>query len=188
MAAFSRAALELMSLGAPPELIAGCHRAALEEIEHAQMCFALAAHYGATNVAPGGLTGAAPRATDRVRLAVDTFLEGCVGETIAALSLHRAATRCADPGVTAILTRMANEEADHAALAWSTVRWAATGRTDVLEAVQSAASTLELPTPTPAPADDLSAWGRLSDADEARAAQDALRDLVHPMLAQVSDS
>ena len=47
--AFSRLSLTLMSLGAPARLVEGAHRAALEEIEHARLAFALA---GATRVKP----------------------------------------------------------------------------------------------------------------------------------------
>jgi hypothetical protein len=46
--AFSRIAWMLAAVGAPAELMAWSHKAALEEIEHAQKCFALAAGYDGT--------------------------------------------------------------------------------------------------------------------------------------------
>src|SRR5690606_4020321 len=44
--AFARLSWLLAAAGAPAELLARAHRAALEEIEHAERCFALAAGYG----------------------------------------------------------------------------------------------------------------------------------------------
>jgi hypothetical protein len=53
-----------------------------------------------------------------------TFLEGCVGETVAALEAREAATLARDPAVRAVLSQVADEEAQHALLAYEFVRWA----------------------------------------------------------------
>jgi len=47
--AFSRVSWLLAAAGAPPELLRWSHRAAIEEIAHARLCFALAAGYGGTS-------------------------------------------------------------------------------------------------------------------------------------------
>src|SRR5262249_6350017 len=45
VASFSRVSLELMAAGAPADLVELAHLAALDEIRHARLCFALAAAY-----------------------------------------------------------------------------------------------------------------------------------------------
>ncbi|MDC0721544.1 ferritin-like domain-containing protein [Nannocystis bainbridge] len=143
IASFARATLELLALAAPPALVAASQKASLEEIDHAQRCFALASHYAGAPLGPGPLHAVPIRDADLVRLACDTFVEGCVGETIAALIATRAARRCADTTVAATLTKIADDEAEHAALAWATVAWAITrGGEDVRAAVRALAGRL----------------------------------------------
>jgi len=124
VAVFARASLELLALGAPPHLVAGAMQAGLDEVEHARICFAMAERYGASPRTPGPLPAVSPRTLDHVGLAVATFVEGCVGETIAALMATRAARGCAEPTVRAALERIAADESRHAELAWGTVAWA----------------------------------------------------------------
>src|SRR5690606_37693683 len=69
VAAFARAALELMAVGAPAELLAGCAEAGLDEVRHARLCFALAAAYGGVAYEPGPLPPLSPRGGGLVALA-----------------------------------------------------------------------------------------------------------------------
>ena len=46
VAAFARASLSLLALGAPPDLLAATHAAAIDEVEHARLCYGLASSYG----------------------------------------------------------------------------------------------------------------------------------------------
>jgi rubrerythrin len=122
VAAFSATALRLMALGAPPELIAATHRAALEEIEHARAAFALAASYGGEAVTPGPLAIDARPMTLR-ELAIETFVDGCVGETTAAYEAACEAEVEPDPEVRAVLAKISEDEARHAELAWQIAAW-----------------------------------------------------------------
>ena len=124
VASFSRAALELLALAAPADLVAQYQRAALEEIRHAQMCFAIAYRYDPVPTAPGPLVAPAARESSFVRLAVDTFIEGCVHETTAALEASRAAAGCTVTAIRRVLHRIADDETEHSATAWATVAWA----------------------------------------------------------------
>jgi len=191
VAAFSRATLELMAVGAPAELLAGCARAALDEIEHARECFALATRYGAPPQQPGPLEPVAPRAGGLPRLAADTFAEGCVGETVAALFAERAAHNCLDPEVRRVLTRIADDEARHAALAWRTLAWALAqereqGTAQDVAAALKAAQVALRPTSEAPPADPCAdtmlRCGRLDDAAMWHAQRAAWRDIIEPML------
>ena len=47
IAAFARCSMLLLSVAAPPELVAASQRASLDEIAHARDCFALARRFGA---------------------------------------------------------------------------------------------------------------------------------------------
>jgi hypothetical protein len=123
VASFARATLELMAVGAPAELVRACQAASLDEIEHARLAFAQASRFAGTVIAPGPLVCPPLRAPSLVQVAIDTFVEGCVGETLAALSAERARAAATDASICSTLDRIAHDEAAHAALAWRTVAW-----------------------------------------------------------------
>lgn len=190
IAAFNRLALELMALGAPHELLTGCQRAALDEIDHARRCFALAGAYSGQPVEAGPLRGVTVRATDLGTLVRETFVEGCLGETVAALAATRAATVCRFDTVRADLEQIANDETRHAALAWAIVRWAlrAGGESARRELMRAVA---EVPVPADGAPDfadrKLRVHGRLGRAGLARARRDAWLHVVEPMARALLD-
>lgn len=154
VASFAVFALDLLALGAPAELVARAHRAALDEIDHATRCFALASGYAGEPLGPGALlTGVStprpslcpvdaaatrlraspgepgelrPRCRDaRLAEAVDAAIrEGCVAETRAALLAEAQQHASDDAASRAALAKIAIDEADHAALAFDFVAWA----------------------------------------------------------------
>ncbi len=124
VASFTRMVLELLSLGAPAELVGETLRAAEDERRHAIAAFTLASHYGRVELAPGPLDirdclGASSAAEIAERVAG----EGCVAETVSALLIGEAAERAEDLAVREHLTRVAEEESAHALLAWKTLAW-----------------------------------------------------------------
>ena len=129
IASFARLALDLMAHGAPPDLIAGAHAAALDEIEHARIAFAFASERAGEPFGPGALPIAslardlASRARDLASLARETFTDGCIGETLAALDARDRAEAARDPRVRRALLRIARDEERHAELAWRIVAW-----------------------------------------------------------------
>lgn len=123
VAAFSATSIRLMALGAPPALIAGAHRAALEEIEHARFAFAVASAYAGVPVSPAAFPDVRAQPMTLRELAIETFVDGCVGETVAALEAAREAAAESNPVIADKLRAIANEEATHAALAWQIVAW-----------------------------------------------------------------
>jgi hypothetical protein len=125
IASFGQLALQLLSLGAPAELVEQAHVAALDEIEHARICFALASAYGGQRYGPGALDAAAEAsALELEALVCANVEEGCVGETLAALEAAEAARRAQDPVVRAALEAIAFDEEQHAQLGWSIWGWA----------------------------------------------------------------
>lgn len=184
VAAFSRVVIELMAVGAPPALLNDTLRAAADEVRHAQACYGMASRFTSAIQGPGPLPAATPRAPTLVQVAVDAFLEGCVGETTAALVAERGAAVATDPHTQDVLAGIAKDEAEHAALAWRTVKWALeAGSADVAGALRRALCDLPAPSfaATPKHA-DWHRFGRLSADELAAAARDARREIVAPML------
>jgi hypothetical protein len=128
IAAFGRLALDLIALGAPPELVAGAHRAALEEVEHARVAYAIASVYAGETVGPAALpeagVAAAESRDDRVaRVVFESVVDGMVGESAAARIAALVRDRTRDPVVRVALDRVAAEESTHADLAGVIVAW-----------------------------------------------------------------
>lgn len=125
IASFARLVLDLLAHGAPAVLVRAAAAAMQDEVEHARVSFALASVYGGAPAAPGPLAvEGASASADFAELAVATVVEGCVGETIAAIEAAVAARACVDPVVRDVLRRIAEDELRHAELAWAIVRWA----------------------------------------------------------------
>ncbi|MCR9160166.1 MAG: ferritin-like domain-containing protein [Nannocystaceae bacterium] len=184
VAAFGRVALELMAVGAPPALLDDTLRAARDEVRHARACYGMASRFTPAIHGPGPLPAATPRSPTLVQVAVDAFLEGCVGETTAALVAERGAAVATDHHTQDLLAGIAADEAEHAALAWRTVKWALErGGAEVAGALRHAFA--DLPTPSFEETPDHPHWnayGRLSQAELSAAAADARREIVAPML------
>jgi hypothetical protein len=141
VASFARVVYELMSVGAPAELIRATQAALRDEIEHARLCFALASRYAGVTLGSGRGQGLAPgplplvsnfansgtvldsRAGDPAAIALAVFEEGCINESMAAAEAAVAAQACREPETQRVLERIAADETRHAALAWRTLRW-----------------------------------------------------------------
>ena len=124
VAAFARLSLQLLSLGAPVELIRDSQRASLDELEHAETCFAMASRYSGTKHLPGPLP--VQGALDDLSLAslIECNLrEGCIGETLAAESMRLRAEQATEPELEAALLRIAEDETRHAELAFRILAW-----------------------------------------------------------------
>jgi hypothetical protein len=189
VASFARLALELLAVGAPPELLRDAQQAMGDEIRHAERCFALASAYAGSPMGPGPLPfdGALPRASLE-EMAAAAVREGCIGETIAAIAAAEARDLARDPAVRAALDVIATDEAEHAAMSWRLCAWAyRTGGADVRAAIANAfASALDLPAeeaPEGIDADAFRAHGRLLPSEARESAERALAEVVRPSAA-----
>ncbi|MFZ5477647.1 MAG: ferritin-like domain-containing protein [Myxococcota bacterium] len=189
VAAFARFAMELMAHGAPADLVAEAHRAALDEVRHAKLAFAIASGYAGEELAPGAFPfgAAVPLAPDLPSLAAAVAREGCVGESVVALLAADALARATDPAVRATLAVIARDEARHAELAWRTLRWAIeVGGEPVREAVAAVfaevarVGIVQPDVTTGAAREVLDAHGRIGEADTVRGVARALREVVLP--------
>jgi len=195
IASFARLTLQLLSLGAPPELLIATQRATKDEIAHAELCFALASRFAGRPLGPSELamSGAVTDVT-LVELAVAAVHEGCVGETMAAVLAGERLEQARDPQVRAALAKIAKDEGRHAELAWRTVVWAIErGGQSVYDAVRAAFDEAVAPYADDArhPDDDaiddlLASHGRAAKAAIRRAQAAVVHEIVRPIAASLS--
>jgi hypothetical protein len=186
VASFARFSLTLLAVGAPADLVELAHRAALDEVRHARLCFALASAYAGEDIAPGPFPVGGAQPVSLMALAVDTVREGCIGETVAAVIAAEQLARATDPAVQAALARIVVDEARHAELAWRTVAWALRASGDDVRAaveqafVEALAARREAPTMNAPVSPAMEAHGQLDPRKAAQVSASALASVVAP--------
>ena len=125
--AFLQLAGELSALGAPKAMVGRVINAAREEAVHAAMCFSLASEAGGGPVAVGSLPipqrSLVHRKSALARLAVESLVDGVVGEGDAAKRALQVASDSRNARVVAAKERIAREEQGHAALSGDILAW-----------------------------------------------------------------
>lgn len=195
VASFARFTLELMALGASPGLLLAAQQAGLDEIDHAQRCFALASAYAGHPVGPGPLAtmGASPAHTLEA-VAGAVIDEACVGETLAAAEARVALRHATEPAVRATLEVIAADEQRHAELGWQTLAWIlprcdAPTRARLLGRLEQAIDAAERDRPVAMVDHDrhcLRAHGVLDPSDRRRAQTAALTEVLRPCAAALT--
>jgi len=142
IASFARTSLALLMHGAPPDLVADTHRAALDEIAHAKHAYAWAAAFGGAATGPAALSKLTEGTNDLdtlVALAVSTLRDACIPETIGAVLARECANATSPRSIRTTLTCIADDEARHAELAFRTLAWAVrSGGPETVRAVREA--------------------------------------------------
>jgi hypothetical protein len=192
VAAFARFVLELLSLGAPAELVREAQQAMRDEVEHAELCFGLASAYAGQPLAPGPLAiDGALAARSPCGLVLCAFREACLGETEAAVEAQAALDSARDPAVKRVLARIAADEARHAELGYRFLQFAlrtltprdrlslgATLRRELEAATLRARADLApMSEPTTA---ELAEHGLISASERARARANAIEQVAIP--------
>jgi hypothetical protein len=190
VASFARFSLQLMALGAPPALLLDAQRAAMDEVAHARVAYALASAYAGQPVGPGplDLTGVGV-AVDRRAAMLELVAEACVGETLGAAEARELASAVADPCLARVHARIADEEQRHAELAWRALAWmledaSADDRAAVRAAFATAAADARRHTPAD-PEVIAPEHGLLSGRELALARNQAIDDVVLPCAARL---
>lgn len=126
--AFLQLAAELLAHGAPDPLVARALDAAEDEIRHAAMCARQATRLGGRRVVPvvppSPLRPAIAGVEGLARLAVESWLDGCLSEGAAAARAGWGAAHATDAASAMTQRRIHGDEARHAALGWDVLRWA----------------------------------------------------------------
>src|SRR5690606_24491547 len=185
---FARFSLQLLSLGAPADLIEKTNQALVDETKHAKLCFGLASAYRGRAVGPEPLDiGGVMRDTSLKSIIKAAIFEGCSGETAAALEASEAAAHCEDPAVRAILEQIAADESRHAELAWRFMRWISETHPEMCDFIGSqfeellgAASLSSDAAPGP-----LACYGVLAEERRVAVRRAALRDVVAPCASEL---
>jgi hypothetical protein len=127
--AFGRVAWQLVALGAPADLVKRAHQSSIQEIDHAERCFALASSYAGEDLGvqpmPELLTvGAAlPRDPERAleQVATEALIDGALLEDYNAELAATALPDVTDAAAREALIRVVEDEREHARLAWDIV-------------------------------------------------------------------
>jgi hypothetical protein len=150
--AFERLGADLVAVGAPFDLVVRARRAALEEVEHANACFAVASVYAGRELgasprplAPARAERPTARREQLLRLAVESLLDGCVAEGMAASVAREGSQGAVDPAIGNLLARIAREEATHAELARDIVAWIVGEEPSLAPTLRAAVVTSRLP-------------------------------------------
>jgi hypothetical protein len=118
--AFAALACELRALGAPDALQHKVRRAIDDEFDHCARMTALAERFGAKTRPP--VVRDMPL-RDRFALALDNAVEGCVRESFGALLASYQAAHAQDAEAAEAFSRIGQDEARHASLAWQLQAW-----------------------------------------------------------------
>jgi hypothetical protein len=190
VASFARFALQLLSLGAPPNLLVETQVAIGEEIEHARICFGLASAYAGRSLGPGPLDisgGLDAKTLTSIEIARSLAAEGCIAETVSAILIASAAAQATDPTVRGLLEQIAADEGRHALLAWRSLDWMLQHHPECHEAVARTFGHAERhialgpATELPHNAHQLEAHGQLSLEKRAALARAAVAEVVRPL-------
>lgn len=196
IASFAQFTLDLMRLGAPPDLLRDSQLAGLDEIEHSRIAFTIAERLTGVGLGPSELPLGALEAHDLNQAIAAAIHEGCVGETLAACLLSEQARRCTDPFIAEQLKRIAEDELRHAELAWRFVAWSLQSAGENARLVAQAAFEAAFDQVPGAPrelglsADQLHAGGRLTKEQwcctVAHAVKTVLKPAAQTLLGQVT--
>lgn len=130
VASFARLSLDLMALGAPPELLTSANQDALDEIRHTEACFALAHALDGKVESPGPFPEAKRahtlsfvRSVALAQLAALSLVDGALHEGVSARVIAKLARRAQHPRIIGTLKQIAADEGRHAAHGWDVVEW-----------------------------------------------------------------
>ncbi|MCA9548177.1 MAG: ferritin-like domain-containing protein, partial [Myxococcales bacterium] len=181
VASFARFTLQLMALGAPPDLVAAAQQAGLDEVVHARLCYGVAGQLAGEPVGPGPLSLAGvDLAVDPVTVLREVIVEACVGETLGAAEAFHLADRAADPALAAVWRQIADDELRHAALGWRTLRWLLGHFSGLVQHVPAALAAAEAEhLHLPDGGLHLPAFGLLGGAATRRLRTQVIRGVVH---------
>ena len=126
IASFARHTLQLMSIGAPSELLLASQAASIDEIKHAKMCYGFASIFLHQDMTPGLFD--VEDSLDNLEIKdiiVSVIREGCMEETLSAIEARFRGHLAIDLSVKAALNEISEDESKHAKLAWDTIQWIA---------------------------------------------------------------
>jgi hypothetical protein len=139
--AFARLSLQLLGVGAPSSLVRRAHRAALDEIRHAELCFTQASRFTGVALSAGALP--LPHQLtityDLATIAIEALLDGAIHQAMCAAEARQRARTIDNDGERESLNLISRDEARHAKLGEDIVDWCVeTGGPSVVSALLDA--------------------------------------------------
>lgn len=126
--AFLEVAEQLTAVHAPRSLVRRALQAANDEQEHAILAAGMSVKIGGGTLELGNPQTShrmpVPGEAGLMRLAVESWVDGCLGEGCAARVALSESRRTPDPILRQTLGKIAQDEAHHAGLAWDVMEWA----------------------------------------------------------------
>jgi hypothetical protein len=134
VASFARFVLQLMQLGAPPDLLERAIQAMDDEVRHARLCFGIANKLLDASRQPGPFVAniCEAFASDPGDILNQTIRDACVAETLAVEYAREALAQARVAPIAAALTEIVADEDRHATLAWDFVVWLVSARPQLL--------------------------------------------------------
>ena len=186
---FARFTLELLTHGAPPQLLIESQQAGLDEIEHTKYSFKIASIFAGQNLGPGLLPFYQGGFTAQTleQSVTSTIRDGCFNETLAAIEAQVMSERATEPAFKEVLNKIFEDENKHAQLAFSFVAWALnSGSHNIGVLKQSAHAAIDIQMASikreiePQKEDDLSAFGLINEHQRWSLRQQALSQVLVP--------
>ena len=142
---FSTLSFDLIAAGAPVDLVAVCHRVAIDELRHTELAVKMVEIYGGERPSlPRELSSlpADESLTVVAQACRSAILISCLGETFACTELAMLRDRAVDPVVEGVLRVFLSDEIVHARVGWAYLAHAfktadAVTRKQVAEAIPS---------------------------------------------------
>lgn len=124
IAAFADVMIDLVDAGAPPELILRANKAAADEVRHTQIALKVSEGRASEKPLPRpGKLAQWARRRHLERMALESFLDGCLNEGVAAARMAERNAREADTEKRTLVDTVVKDELEHAELGWSVLEW-----------------------------------------------------------------
>jgi hypothetical protein len=190
---FSVLSMDLCAAGAPADILSLVHRAAIDEVRHAEYCCRLASLYSGKEESPeGGLSDLPddPARPKRQQALANALLVSCVAETYATVLLGTVRDQATDPVVRAVLTNIYADEVTHARIGWAYLahclevggdgeRQAASEMVPI--AIRGAANVVGGPRPSEQPVDEvLRGHGLMPSSEERGLFDKSIKEVLLP--------
>lgn len=144
--AFLKLAIELIAVGAPPDLVLDATNDARDEMRHAQNCFAIAQAFDGKILRPAAFPVVSTatmilhwRLLSLCRIGVSAIVDGALYESVSARIMAKMSKKCDDKVLGQKLKELAEDEFRHSAHGWEIAKWCiAEGGEFVMLAIHSA--------------------------------------------------
>lgn len=124
--AFSKLSLQLIALGAPPDLMEKVFRAASQEINHATLCYSVASSLSGKPFSPDIMPEILRQSFDHgslESLVLECFVDGCLMEALSVAHAREGALLAREPEIKKVLDVIASDEHFHSELSWEIVQF-----------------------------------------------------------------